>query len=67
MRVRKRGCAWAGLIVAAPFAAYLTYLIWTGFFAADECLDRGGSYHFDRHACSFTENYRGEVPSFWPF
>ena len=67
MRGGKQGCAWALLAVAAPIAAYLGYLVSTDFFAADDCLDRGGSYHYDRHACSFAENYRGEVPPLWPF
>lgn len=56
-----------GLASAAPLAACLAYLVSTDFFAADACLDRGGSYHYDRQACSFTDNYRGEVPSLWPF
>ncbi|MEL7682125.1 hypothetical protein AAG602_13250 [Citromicrobium bathyomarinum] len=53
--------------MAAPVFAYLGYLQSAGFWAADACLDRGGSYHYDRHGCSFDESHRGEVPSLWPF
>ncbi|WP_139020323.1 hypothetical protein [Citromicrobium sp. JLT1363] len=52
--------------LAAPVIAYLGYLNAIDFWAADACLDRGGSYHYDLGECSFTENYRGDVPSLWP-
>ncbi len=51
-------------IVVAGYAAYLHSI---DFFAADRCLDGGGSFHYDRGECSFTESYRGEVPALWPF
>ena len=28
----------------------------------DDCLDAGGSWHYDIEECSFTENYRGSRP-----
>jgi len=28
-------------------------------FQIDDCLDRGGSWHYDLEECSFTDNYRG--------
>jgi len=63
----KSGCLWTvGLLVAAVIA-YAAYLYSIDFFAADRCLDAGGSFHHDRGECSFTENYRGEVPQLWPF
>ncbi|GAB5348923.1 hypothetical protein [Alteriqipengyuania sp. 357] len=52
---------------AAPVLAGLVYLQSRDFWAADTCVDRGGSYHYDRHECSFTDNYQGEVPPLWPF
>lgn len=55
------------LVLIAPVVAFAAYLHASGFFAADACLDRGGSYHYDRGVCSYTENYRGDVPRLWPF
>jgi hypothetical protein len=55
------------VVLAAPLFAYLGYLQSAGFWAADACLDGGGSYHYERHECRFAESYRGEVPSLWPF
>lgn len=69
-RVSKRvskAARWAGTALAAIILAWLGYLWSSDFFAADDCLDRGGSFHYDRHQCSFSENYRGEVPPLWPF
>lgn len=62
-----RGLKIVGLTVAVLAASYAAYLYSIGFWAADSCLDRGGSYHYDRGECSFAENYRGDVPPLWPF
>lgn len=56
----------AGAVVIAVPIAYTIYLYSIDFFAADTCLDRGGSYHYDVGECSFTESYRGEKPPLWP-
>ena len=64
----RSGCASAALLLAALVLAYGIYLYSIGFLAADSCLDSGGSYHYDVGECSFSENYRGEVPGLpWPF
>ncbi len=55
------------LVLIAPVVAFAAYLHASGFFAADACLDRGGSYHYDRSVCSFATNYTGDVPPLWPF
>ena len=63
----KSGCLLSvGLLVAALLTS-AAYLYSIDFFAADSCADAGGSFHYDRGECSFTENYRGEVPPLWPF
>jgi hypothetical protein len=62
-----RGCAIVSVVLAAPLIAYLAYLYSIDFWAADTCQDRGGSFHYDRSECSFTENYEGELPPLWPF
>lgn len=62
--MRVRGLLIVGLIAAGALAGRL-YSV--DFFAADSCLDRGGSYHYDRGECSFTHDYEGEVPSLSPF
>ncbi|QYU67247.1 hypothetical protein J4558_20250 [Leptolyngbya sp. 15MV] len=54
-------------LLAIVAAAYAVYLHRIGFFAADRCLDDGGSYHYDRGECSLTDSYRGDVPPLWPF
>ena len=64
---RRRGFWVISLVLIAPLVAYLAYLYSIDFWAADACQDRGGSYHYDRGECSFTENYAGEVPPLWPF
>jgi hypothetical protein len=63
----RAGCARMVLGLIALGGLYFAYLVWSGFFASDTCLDRGGSYHYDTGECSFTENYVGELPSLWPF
>ncbi|MEO0439904.1 MAG: hypothetical protein AAF067_03405 [Pseudomonadota bacterium] len=35
------------------------YLYSTDFFQIDRCLDRGGSWHYDKRSCSMVENYKG--------
>ncbi|MDP7326629.1 hypothetical protein [Qipengyuania profunda] len=67
MRVFKSGCLWIVGLMAAGVLAYAGYLYSIDFLAADDCADAGGSFHFDRGECSFTENYTGEVPPLWPF
>ena len=63
----KSGCLLSvGLLVVALLTS-AAYLYSIDFFAADNCADAGGSFHYDRGECSFTENYRGEVPPLWPF
>ena len=63
----KSGCLLSvGLLVAALLTS-AAYLYSIDFFAPDSCADAGGSFHYDRGECSFTENYRGEVPPLWPF
>ena len=58
----RRGCVFVVLLPVVLLLAYVTYLWSVDFFAVDSCLDSGGSYHYDRGECSFTENYQGEVP-----
>ncbi|KWV95211.1 hypothetical protein [Erythrobacter sp. AP23] len=67
MQGHKSGSLWIVGLVAALVLAYVAYLYSIDFLAADECVDAGGSFHYDRGVCSFTENYRGEVPPLWPF
>ena len=67
MRGFKLGCLWTVGLLAAVLLAYVAYLYSIDFFAADDCSDAGGSFHYDRGECSFTENYRGERPASWPF
>ena len=67
MRVFKSGCLWIVGLMAAGVLAYAGDLYSIDFLAADDCADAGGSFHFDRGVCSFTENYTGEVPPLWPF
>ncbi|MCA0979081.1 hypothetical protein LCM19_11965 [Qipengyuania flava] len=66
MRSLKFGCLWIGGPLAALLLAYLAYLYSIDFFAADNCSDAGGSFHYDRGECSFTETYGGEVPDLRP-
>lgn len=54
-------------MLALLVAALAAYLHSQDFFAADSCADSGGSFHYDRGECSFTENYEGDVPELWPF
>jgi hypothetical protein len=57
---------WLGLVALAGL--YFAYLVWSGFFAFDTCLDRGGVWNFDEGECSFTQQRgRGERPPLWPF
>lgn len=53
--------------MAALGTLIVVYLYSIDFFAADRCLEAGGSFHYDRGECSFTENYGGEVPPLLPF
>ncbi|MEX0342229.1 MAG: hypothetical protein AB3N06_06560 [Erythrobacter sp.] len=61
------GCLWVAGLVAALVLAYAAYLYSIDILAADACVDAGGSFHYDRGECSFTDNDRGEVPPLWPF
>lgn len=63
----RMGCLIGALALAGALIAYAGYLYSTDFLAADSCLDGGGSYHYDRGECSFTENYGGDVLPLWPF
>ena len=54
---------WIWLIFGALL---LGFLIWSvpkvlNWLAIDDCLDRGGSWHYDVGECSFTENYLGSA------
>jgi hypothetical protein len=57
-----RRAALATLLAVTVLGIGVAYLQLSGYFAVDDCLDRGGSYHYDVGECSFTENYKGPVP-----
>ncbi len=63
----KSRLVWASLMLAAFAIGLAVYLVSIDFFAADSCLDAGGSFHYNRGECSFTESYEGDVPRLWPF
>lgn len=62
------GCARTAFILFVLGSLYFVYLVWSGFFAFDTCLDQGGVWNFDERECSFTQQRgRGEMPLLWPF
>lgn len=68
-KIRPRsGCARMVFVLFILGGFYFAYLVWSGFFASDTCLDRGGVWNFDERECSFTQQRgRGERPPLWPF
>lgn len=53
------------ILIGTVVTALLIVALWTApkvqqFLAVDDCLDRGGSWHYDIGECSFTENYQGQ-------